>query len=178
MNGVIGVVMCFTGSYVPRDWASCDGQILLISEHPLLFKILGTAYGGNGVTTFCLPDLRGRTALSAGQAPFHNYELGASAGNTSVILLPSNMPAHTHNGVIQLKLPAFEDDGIDPTVNEGYPSPFPGAYAASGERDMAEPHYEVVDNGNTSAGKPIPTRSPFLVLTYIICLKGIFPSRS
>jgi microcystin-dependent protein len=177
MEGVMGVVVCFAGSYVPRNWASCDGQTLFISEHPALFKLLGATYGGDGITTFKLPDLRGRTAVSAGQSPNHNYTLGESYGSESVTLGFNHLPAHKHDGDIALHLSANSGPGIDATVNEGYPAEYTGAYATSGGSTMLAPEYTTTI-GNAGSGVPVDTRSPFLVITYIICLKGIYPSRS
>ena len=178
MEGVMGIVVCFAGSYVPRDWASCDGQILHISQHPALFKLLGNTYGGDGITTFMLPDLRGRTAVSAGQSPYHNYTLGESAGSESVTLGLNHIPAHTHDGDLALQLPANSGPGIDANVNDGYPAEYTGAYSTSGGSTMLAPDYKDVTIGNAGSGVPVDTRSPFLVISYIICLRGIYPSRS
>jgi microcystin-dependent protein len=142
-----------------------------------LFKLLGTTYGGNGVTTFNLPDLRGRTAVSAGQSSFHKYTLGEQAGAESVTLNMSHIPAHTHDGSITLNLPPNTGSGIDPTVNDGFPSDYTGAYAATGGSTMLQPDYTNVTIQNTGSGMPVNTRSPYLVINYIICLEGIFPSR-
>ncbi len=176
MTPVIGMVVCFAGPFVPRDWATCDGQTLLISENPLLFKVLGTLYGGNGITTFNLPDLRGRTAVSTGQSEFHNYQQGESTGTETLTLTTGQMPLHTHSGTVSLKPGARTEIGIDPTANDGYPSEFTGAYAKSGDKFMVEPAYTVAMR-EAGAGKPVNIRSPYLVISYIICLKGIFPSR-
>lgn len=176
MTPVIGVIVCFAGPFVPRDWASCDGQSLLISKNALLFKLLGTTYGGNGTTTFNLPDMRGRTAVSSGQSGSHNYSLGESAGTETLTLTTDHMPLHTHNGTVSLKPGARTDIGIDPTANDGYPSEFTHAYAKSGDKFMVEPAYTGVMH-EAGAGKPVNIRSPYLVISYIICLKGIFPAR-
>src|SRR6478672_1177089 len=112
MNSVMGVVTCFAGAYVPRDWASCDGQTLFISDHPFLFKLLGARYGGNGITTFNLPDLRGRTAVSAGQTPSYKYDLGDTAGSASITLGLNNLPEHTHSGEFKFHLRANSGPGI------------------------------------------------------------------
>ena len=178
MTPVIGVVVCFAGSYIPRDWASCDGQTLLISQNPLLFKILGATYGGDGVTKFCLPDLRGRTAVSAGQSPFRNYKPGDAAGSKSVTLGVHQIPAHTHSVNMELHLGASQDPAIDSTVNNNYPAECDNAYVTAPKTDtyMFPPDYDVII-GNAGSGVPINTRSPFLGIRYIICLQGIFPPR-
>src|SRR5437588_3232683 len=84
-------------NFAPRGWAFCNGQILAISQNTALFSLLGTTYGGNGQTTFALPDLQGRIAISSGQAPgLQNYDLGQAEGEENHTLLSSEMPAHTH----------------------------------------------------------------------------------
>lgn len=177
MDGVMGVVVCFAGSYAPRGWAFCNGQVLAISQNQALFSLLGTTYGGDGRTTFKLPDLRARTAVSAGQSAFHNYLLGETAGSGSVTLDLGHIPAHTHDGDITLHLPANSGPGIDPTVNDGYPAEHTGAYATSGDSYMQAPDYSNVTIANAGAGAPVNTRPPFLVIAHIICIQGIFPSR-
>lgn len=177
MDEVMGVVVCFAGSYVPRGWASCDGQLLAINQNQALFSLLGTTYGGDGRTTFRLPDMRGRTAVSAGQFRLHNYSLGETAGSESLRLDFSQIPAHTHDGDITLHLAANSGPGIDPTVNDGYPAEYTAAYATSGDSTMLAPEYSNVAIVNAGAGIPVNTRSPFLVISYIICIQGIYPSR-
>lgn len=178
MTPFIGMIVCFAGQNVPRGWAPCNGQSVLISKYPLVHKILGTIYGGDGNTNFNLPDLRGRTAVCAGQSPFHKYTLGEQTGAESQVLRTGHMPAHTHNGSITLNLPANSGSGIDPTVNDGFPSDYTGAYATTGGSTMLQPNYTNVTIGNAGSGLPVNTRSPYLVITYIICMEGIFPSRS
>lgn len=178
MDPVMATIVCFVGSYVPRGWASCDGQTLPISQYQALFSLLGTKYGGNGTTTFNLPDLRGRTVVSAGQSPFHNYELGETAGTESVTLGWNHIPAHTHNGDITLYESAVSSPGIDTTVNNGYPADYTGAYSTTGGSTMYLPDYQTGAIGNTGSGVPVDTRSPFVVIQHIICMFGIYPSRS
>lgn len=177
MESLLGSITCIAGSKVPKGWVSCDGQELHVSEFTALFSIIGTRFGGDGRYIFKLPDLRGRAPVSAGQSPFSEYELGDTAGTESASLRLDNLPAHTHNGNIQLKLPAMTDPGIDPTVNDGYPAEFTGAYATSGGKYMAGPQYSA-DMKQMSDGTPVNTRSPYLVLQYIICIIGVHPVRS
>ena len=177
MTPVIGVVVCFAGSYVPRFWASCDGQTLLISQNPALFKLLGTTYGGNGVTTFHLPDLRGRTAVSAGPSSLRRLKLGESAGSASVTLGLHQIPAHEHSAIIDVHFAVTNNPAIENTVNDGYPAARDNAYAASGANGPMYPPEYSVTIGDAGSGVPVDTRSPFLVITHIICLEGIFPPR-
>ena len=178
MQGVLAVVTCFAGDFAPRFWALCSGQILPIAQNTALFSLLGTTYGGNGQTTFALPDLRGRVPVSQGQGPgLSNYNLGQQSGAEAVTLLQSNLPAHAHNGASTFQLQASSDDGADPTPNDGFPSRFTGAYAASTNAAMLAPEYAGTIN-NAGASQPLPVRSPYLGINYIICINGIFPSRN
>src|SRR5215475_4971153 len=93
----LGQIMLVPYNFAPRGWAFCNGQLLSISQNTALFSLLGTTYGGNGQTTFALPDLRGRVPLSSGQGPgLSNYNLGQSGGQETVTLTGNQMPAHQH----------------------------------------------------------------------------------
>lgn len=178
MDGYYGVVTCFAGNFAPRNWAECNGQLMSISQNTALFSLLGTYYGGNGTTTFGLPDLRGRAPVSSGQGPgLSNYTLGQRQGAEAVTLIANNLPAHNHNGAALVQLNADSSDGIDPTPNDAYPARFTGAYAAGTNTTMLSPEY----TGTISAaggGQPVPVRPPYLAITYIICLFGVYPSRN
>src|SRR5215212_259973 len=97
MEGTIAEIRLFAGNFAPRNWAFCAGQILPIAQNTALFSLLGTTYGGNGQTTFALPDLRGRVAVGAGQGPgLSNISLGQVAGETTHTLISQEIPAHNH----------------------------------------------------------------------------------
>src|SRR5215204_7495475 len=97
MEGTIAEIRMFAGTFAPRSWAFCAGQLLSISQNSALFSILGTTYGGNGQTTFALPDFRGRVAVGTGQGPgLSNISLGEQAGVPTVTLLLQEMPMHNH----------------------------------------------------------------------------------
>src|SRR5438045_6226416 len=97
MDGVLAYVTLFAGNFAPRAWALCNGQILAISQNTALFSLLGTTYGGNGQTTFALPDLRGRVPLHPGQGPgLAPRSLGETAGTENVTLSTNQMPQHAH----------------------------------------------------------------------------------
>jgi microcystin-dependent protein len=118
MEGTIGEIRMFAGNFNPRTWAFCQAQLLPIAQNTALFSILGTTYGGNGQTTFGLPDFRGRVAVGTGQGPgLPNVQLGEMAGTTTVTLLSTNMPAHNHavTGTVTMQA---NTDGVltsDPT---------------------------------------------------------------
>lgn len=92
MDEMIGIIKIFAGTYAPRGWMFCQGQMLPIQQYQALYSILGTTYGGNGVTTFALPDLRGRMPIGAGQSPISTTELGEEQGVENTTILPSNLP--------------------------------------------------------------------------------------
>jgi len=178
----IGEIKILGFNFAPRGYATCQGQIMSIAQNTALFSLLGTIYGGNGQTTFALPDLQGRVAKSQGTGPgLPSYVMGQAAGNTSVSVLTSNLPAHVHsaNG-ITANLPVASGSG---TVN----SP-EGNYLAQAPVDMystvatAGKNYgTLAASGATgSAGSSIPLNieNPYLVVNYSIALEGIFPSRN
>jgi microcystin-dependent protein len=165
----IGEIRLFPYNFAPRGWAFCAGQILPIAQNTALFSLLGTNYGGNGQTTFGLPDLRGRVAMSSGQGPgLANYSLGEMSGVETITLSQSQMPPHTH------LLACSSDDG-----NAGSP---PGNFPAS----AANPIYANAANSSmnpaalniSGGGQPHSNLQPYLILNYCIALEGIFPSRN
>jgi microcystin-dependent protein len=163
--------MMFAGNFAPRGWAFCDGQLLKISQNTALFSILGTTYGGDGITTFGLPDLRGSVPMHPGSGPgLNSYQLGEKSGTENVTLNVAQMPSHNHS-----------------------------ASASFNEADSASPQNKVwallthnvksygngvsgqtMDNsaiGNTGDGQPHTNIQPYLCVNFIIALEGIYPSR-
>jgi len=166
-NPFLGEIRLFPYNFAPRGWAFCNGQILSIAQNTALFSLLGTTYGGNGQTTFALPDLRGRVAMSSGQGPgLSNYSLGQVAGVESVTLTQNEMPLHGHATLCS------SDDG-----NSGVPV---GNYPAA----FGQPIYSTTQNspgpptGGAGGSQPHTNIQPYLVLNYCIALEGIFPSRN
>jgi len=119
LDPFIGEIIMFAGNFAPRGWAFCDGQLLPISQNSALFSILGTTYGGDGRTTFALPDLRGRVPIHAGSGPGLSYRnLGAKEGQEEMSLTVSQIPSHTHSNSIpvntQLHLEVVSSVGPNP----------------------------------------------------------------
>jgi microcystin-dependent protein len=187
MEEFIGVVKLFAGNFAPRGWILCNGQSLAIASNTALFSILGTTYGGNGQTTFALPDLRGRTAVGWGQGPgLSNYVIGETVGTENVSILTSNMPAHNHIATSTLSLSASDaaatvatpvagnalgagkDVNTDPVTM--YTTSAPNVPLAGGSVATTT----ALNGGNI----PISILQPTLALTYIICFQGVFPSRN
>ena len=176
----IGQISMFAGNFAPRGWALCNGQLLPIQQNAALFSILGTTFGGNGSTTFALPDLRGRVPVHQGQGPgLSPYTLGQSGGIENVSLLVTQMPGHNHLvGVSNAAgtvtdptnaLPAQINTGTvrqPATTAFGYaPPPQTGTLAAAAV-SMA------------GGSQPHANIQPYLAVNFIIALNGIFPSRN
>ena len=168
----IGEIRMFGGNFAPRGWALCNGQLLAISQNTALFSLLGTSFGGDGVTTFALPDLRGRAPMHWGQGPgLTNRILGESAGEEAVTLLGTQIPPHNHT------VAAVSGPG-----NAG--SPPGGLWAASSSRDSiysnASPDAQMNPQaiGGGGGSQPHDNMSPYLAVTFIIALEGIYPPRT
>ena len=181
MEPLIAQIILFGGNFAPRGWAFCDGQILPISQNQALFSLLGTTYGGDGRTTFALPDLRGRCPIHAGSGPgLTPRQIGQRVGLEDVTLVESQMPSHTH------QLMANNTDGTtnDPTVatlakenvvvERGSPAKPVSGYT-SGAANAAMSASSI---SRTGSGLQHENMQPSLVINYIIALDGIFPSRS
>ncbi len=152
-------------NFAPKGWALCNGQLLPINQNQALFSLLGTTYGGDGRTTFALPNLQGRTPLHVGGG----FVQGESAGEEAHILTSGEMPAHTHPAVASSN-PADQSSPVNNywAVSQSYT-----AYASSSNETMAPQAVSSV--GGSQAH---PNLSPYLVLNFVIALQGIFPSRN
>lgn len=168
MEPFIGMIVQFGGNFAPRGWAFCDGQLLPISQNQALFSILGTTYGGDGVSTFGLPDLRGRVAIHPGNGPgLSHYKLGAKGGHESVTLTINNMPSHNHSfsgiaGDAKSDAPAGNSLGISTIYSGGTPN--------------APLNAAVV--GNKGGSQAFDVRQPYQCVNFIIALVGTYPSRN
>lgn len=163
-EGFIGEVKMFAGNFAPRGWMKCEGQLLPIAQYSALFSILGTQYGGDGRTTFALPDMRGRVAMGTGQGPgLSQSQIGQQKGQENVTLTDLNLPAHTH------------------TIQKEQSEPVEVAQPTRGQRAVTVNHpigETTVQTGTTGNNQPVNNMQPSLSITYIICVSGIFPSRS
>jgi microcystin-dependent protein len=173
MTPFIGEIRLFGGNFAPLGWAFCDGSVLLISEYDALFALIGTTYGGDGQDTFALPDLRGRVPVHQGQGPGLPPRLiGEAAGTETVTLTPAQLPSHSHGLVGSSSAATLSSPGGSLLAVTGavgsYGSGTPnqpmstGALAASG----------------AAAAQPHENMAPFMTISYIISLFGIFPTRS
>ena len=170
----LGQISMFAGNFAPRGWAYCDGQLLPINSNQALFSILGTTYGGDGRTTFALPDLRGRAPIHAGQGPgLSNYQLGQRSGVEQVTLTQNQMPNHTHGVQVNAASPVGRGQGSD--TPEGNYWAEGGSYATTTNTTMSPNAVVVVPVGGSQAHE---NRQPYNTINYIIALQGTFPSRN
>jgi len=164
----IGEIRLFASWYAPRGWAFCNGQLLQISQYSALFSLLGTNYGGDGRTTFALPDLRGRVPIHAGSGPgLSSRNLGQKGGQESVALAVAQMPAHTHQAVAS-DIPA---QAVSPEGNVWGATSRTRLYSPTGSPVNMAPG-AISQTGASMAHANMP---PFIVINYIIALQGIFP---
>jgi len=175
----IGSIVLFCGNFAPRGWALCNGQLMSISQNTALFSILGTTFGGDGITTFGLPDLRGRVPMHPGNGPGLSPRiLGELAGNENVSLLINNMPSHNHM-VNATTTVSPSRGGTSPTNN------LLGVTAAIGTNsvdiyvnDTPKTTMSQQMIANNGGNVPFGIVQPFLCINFIIALQGIFPSRN
>ena len=171
----IGQITMFGGNFAPRGWGFCDGQLLAISQNTALFSILGTTYGGDGVTTFALPDLRGRVSIHPGQGPgLSRYTLGEKGGAETVTLTANQIPSHSH----QLNINSSNgntSNGTDAVV-AGYGTSAPPVGNFTNAAANASASSSSISN--TGGSQSHNNLQPFLCVNFIIALVGIYPSRS
>lgn len=182
MEGVIAYVTLFAGNFAPKNWAFCQGQIINIASNTALFSLLGTTYGGNGTTTFALPDLQGRVAVGAGQGPgLSYYALGQKGGQESVTLLGGNLPLHTHPMTVSAKMPAASTVSGTTPVSAVYGPDESGAaapYTQNPPNALMQAYPAQLTTNPTGSSAPFSIIHPVLALNYVICMYGIYPQRS
>lgn len=176
----LGEIRAFGFNFAPRSWAFCNGQLLPIAQNTALFSLLGTIYGGDGRTTFGLPDLRGRSMVQYGEGPgLSNLSQGQNGGTEEITLTTANLPPHSHSAELHAE-------------NEIADSPGPkGKFLAkpngvniykdatslfNDDNKIMAPGSVVI--GNTGGGQAVYSRSPYLAVNLCIALQGVFPSRS
>jgi microcystin-dependent protein len=180
-DSFIGQIMMFAGGYAPRNFAFCNGQTLAIAQNQALFSVLGTTYGGNGVSTFTLPDLRSRLPMHCGQGSgLSNYALAQTHGAASVALTTDQMPQHTHT--LNATQEIASATVISNTVLPGQPSAGkpPDFYASQGSGQPGLTSHKLHANAcsNVGGSQAHTNLMPSLGISFVICLSGIFPSRN
>jgi microcystin-dependent protein len=169
-NPFVGEIRLFAGNFAPQGWAFCDGQLLPIAQAEVLFNLIGTTYGGDGQTTFALPDLRGRVPVHQGNNGQSNYIVGQEGGVETVTLGAGQMPRHAH-AMLASTSPAGATHG---------PSEVPGSSAAMNFYGAGTPNMAMDPNAVAQAGggQPHENMPPFVALSYIVSMFGIFPSQN
>ena len=184
----VGEIMIAAFGYPPKGWALCNGQLLPINQNQALFSLLGTFYGGNGQTTFALPNLQGRVAIGQGTSPTGTpYVIGETGGVNQVTLQTTQMPAHAHaTGPVTASVPC--DSGAANTVSPvahafaGEASGVTAVYAPAAPGALSDMNSAAVTFSGTpqlavsGGGQPHDNRQPFLIVEFCICLLGVFPS--
>ena len=170
----IAEIRVFACNFAPRGWAMCNGQLLPISQNTALFSLVGTTYGGNGQTTFALPNLQGRAAMHVGQGPgLTDRSLGEQAGAESVTLLTTQMPFHNHPLRANADFADLQSPG--PTRNIAR-SQNANAYKSPGGQPVTQLDPQAL--ALAGQGQPHNNMQPFLTLNFCIALEGIFPARN
>jgi len=167
----VGEIRMFAGTFAPRGWASCDGQLLAVSQNDALFSLLGTIYGGDGRTTFGLPDLRGRIPIHAGSGPgLSQRRLGEIGGAENVTLTANELPSHTH--------PArcFDGNGTVPGPQDAVWARSPHGTLYSGNPPDTAMSPSAIQN--TGGSQSHDNMMPYQCIHFIIALLGIYPSRN
>lgn len=171
---MLGGMCVFAGNFAPRGWALANGQIMSISQNTALFSLLGTTYGGNGQTTFALPDTRGRSVIGAGTGPgLSNYPLGQAGGVETVTLTQAQLPVITPTATVHAQSGAGNSD-----------NPSNGVWASLSRQNIysnTAPSVTMSPSAVTinsfGGGEPHENRSPYIAMNWIIATEGIFPSR-
>jgi microcystin-dependent protein len=168
----VAEIRIFSFNFAPRGWAFCDGQLLPLSQNTALFSLLGTTYGGDGMSNFALPDLQARAPMHPGQGPgLSLHDLGESSGSETVTLAQSEMPAHAHTQRADISDAA---DTNVPSPNASY------AQSAGGTLYQAASNAQLAPQALAPAGgdQPHNNLQPYLTLNFNIALQGVFPPRT
>jgi microcystin-dependent protein len=174
MDPYLGEIRAVGFNFAPRGWALCNGQLLPITQNTALFSILGTTYGGNGQTTFALPDLQGRFPAGAGTtAGLTPYQVGEADGTSAVTLTPADMPPHTHIAQAALAPGTVDKPGGAVWATPHFGRAADQAYATSGP--VAQMSLSAL--AATGGDQPHNNLPPYLVITFVIAMEGVFPSR-
>jgi microcystin-dependent protein len=169
----VAEIRIFPFNFAPKGWAWCGGQLLPLSQNTALFSLLGTTYGGDGKSTFALPDLQGRAPMHPGQGPgLSLHDLGEMGGSKTVTLLQSEIPAHTHT------LNASAADATDQTPAAGYPATGIGGIGMYGSPSVSPTTMNASTLAPAGGDQPHNNMQPYLTLHFCIALQGVFPPRT
>jgi microcystin-dependent protein len=173
----VGEIRCFAGTFAPVGWATCDGQLLAISQNDTLFNLIGTIYGGDGTSTFALPNLAGRAPMHWGTLSGFTTTIGEPQGAATVLLTTGQIPAHSHAAVAQIVQPGGAPERVaTPTAESYIGTTNPDGLYNSTPALNADFSSQTI--GTTGGSQPHENLQPYLPLTFIISLFGIYPSQS
>jgi microcystin-dependent protein len=171
----VAEIRIFPFNFAPKGWAWCDGQLMPLSQNTALFSLLGTTYGGDGKSTFALPDLQGNVPLHPGQGPgLSLYDLGQMGGSETVTLLESEIPAHSHAYSARNFTANSDAPGVPTGLCVAKPPAGPNIYAVPGALTMMSPNALTPSGGD----QPHNNLMPYLTLFFCIALQGVFPPRT
>ena len=175
-NPFIAEIRIFPFNFAPVGWASCNGQLIPISQNTALFSLLGTTFGGNGTSSFGLPNLQGNAPMAPGQGPgLSLHDLGETGGSATVTLTPNQVPSHTHG--LQGS-PRDAEEGT-PTAQSSLARSNPGfVYKQPSGANQPQPMAAGILGGAVGGNAPHNNMMPYLALNFCIALQGIYPSRS
>jgi microcystin-dependent protein len=180
MEGILGEIRAFAGNFAPVNWLICDGSQQSISTYNALFALIGTTYGGDGISTFALPDLRGRLAVGQGQGTgLTSRRIGENGGTVQATVTEATMPAHTHTVIVS----TASDTSVPTPTADTYPgSTITSAGTATGYLPSSATGFtqKTLDPAvirSTGASQPHSNVMPCLAVNYIICMNGVWPQR-
>ncbi|KQR90456.1 hypothetical protein ASG01_15185 [Chryseobacterium sp. Leaf180] len=178
MEAYLGEIRIFAGSFAPQNWAFCDGTLYKIQENEALYSIIGTFYGGDGMSTFAVPDLLGRIAVGTGTGVgTSTITLGQKGGSETVQLTEAQMPQHTHAASATVSFPVYSEGGDTGSPEGRVPGGLPGAYSTQQPDTQLAPATNGGKLSPTGGGNPIGIIQPVLATNYIICMNGLYPDR-
>lgn len=177
-EGYMGEIRMVGYSFCPRDWANANGQLLAIADNQALFSLYGSAFGGDGRTTFGLPDLRGRQPIHTGAGPgVTNYPVGRMGGTETNTLTVQNLASHTHQATSTLRGSTSTADSGDPT-DRALGTQNRSIYVAGGPGVDMEAGSVITTVANTGTGQPVNNRDPFMTVRFCVLLEGAYPPRN
>jgi microcystin-dependent protein len=176
MEAYVGSIFAFGFDFAPTGWLLCAGQTLSITEYEPLFTLIGTTYGGDGISNFCIPDLRSRIPIGTGHgAGLQNYALGQKGGSPATTLTVANMPAHSHETIIQVPVGTTSDASDATAIYFGTATSDVGnTYETTFNVQMAV--NASITSLSGAGNPPLDTINPYLVVNYCICTLGLFPT--
>ncbi|MBI0398458.1 phage tail protein [Cyclobacterium marinum] len=176
----IGVIKMFAGNFTPRGYAPCDGRIMSIKDNQSLFSILGNMYGGDGKTTFALPDLRGRMPVGSGRGPgLSPKKTGEKGGQETCQLKEQNLPSHSHSLLSNsVKANSNNPEGNYLALSQVKVNRFRPPYAVQSYAETSNSLMNEKSISETGANEPFEQIPPYLSINFIICIQGYYPART